>query len=111
MFYARISVFVYSLQFSFIFSLMAFIRLNELLTANTQYIVKVKWKVNPEDNELSGSVFLTGTEKSEVVSVKGESAYKLWDLLHVNEEIPRGPLQESREALPPTLARRLRKEW
>ena len=90
---------------------MAFIRLTELLTANTQFIVKVKWKINPEDNELSGSVFLTGTEKSEVVAVKGEIAYKLWDLLHVNEEIPRGPMQESREALPPTLARRMRKEW
>jgi hypothetical protein len=87
---------------------MAFIRLNELLTANTQFIVKVKWKVNPEDSELSASVFLTGSEKSEVVSVKGETAYKLWDLLHVNEEIPGSPAPESRE-LAPTLTRRLRK--
>ncbi|MBW4465405.1 MAG: hypothetical protein KME07_08190 [Pegethrix bostrychoides GSE-TBD4-15B] len=90
---------------------MAFIRLNELLTANTQYIVKVKWKVNSEDGELSASVFLTGTEKSEVVSVKGEVAYKLWDLLHVNEEIPRGTAPDSKEAASPSLARRVRKEW
>ncbi len=90
---------------------MAFIRLNELLTANTQFIVKVKWKVNPDDSELSASVFLTGSEKNEVVSVKGETAYKLWDLLHVNEEIPRGPLQESQEAVASTAARRTRKAW
>jgi len=56
---------------------MAFIRVDENITVNTQYIVKVKWKLNTENDELSGSVFLTGSDKNEVVAVKGTASYRL----------------------------------
>lgn len=68
---------------------MAFIRVDETITLNTQYITKVKWKINPENDELSGSVFLTGGDKNEVIAVKGLAAYKLWDVLHAREDLPR----------------------
>jgi hypothetical protein len=67
---------------------MAFIRVEENITVNTQYIVKVKWKLNPDNDELSGSVFLTGGEKNEVVAVKGPAAHILWDILHADEDLP-----------------------
>jgi hypothetical protein len=90
---------------------MVFIRLNEHLTVNTQYIVKVKWKVSGDDDELSASVFLTGNDKNEVVAIKGEIAYKLWDILHANEEYPHGQLHDKRDVLPSSVTRRLRREW
>ena len=67
---------------------MAFIRVDDNITVNTQYIVKVKWKLSPENDELSGSVFLTGGEKNEVVAIRGTAAYKLWDILHAREDLP-----------------------
>jgi hypothetical protein len=92
---------------------MAFVRLAENLTVNTQYIVKVKWKVaNDGDDELSASVFLTSAEKAnEVVTARGEAAYKLWDALHVKEEPPRSPHSDKRDSLPQPLSRRLRQQW
>jgi hypothetical protein len=90
---------------------MAFIRLDEHLTVNTDYVVKVKWKVNAEYDELSASVFLTSTDKNEVVSVRGEAAYKLWDALHIKEEFPRGKLHETGDTLPPGMTGRLRQGW
>jgi hypothetical protein len=96
-----------------LFGGMAFIRLSEHLTVNTQYIVKVKWKIvtTDDDEELAASVFVTGADKNEVVAVRGEIAYKLWDILHVNEEYPHGPLHEPQAALPPSVRQRLRKDW
>jgi hypothetical protein len=73
---------------------MAFLRVDENITVNTQYIVKVKWKLNADNDELSGSVFLTGGDKTEVVAVKGTAAYKLWDILHAREDLPRNKNQE-----------------
>lgn len=78
---------------------MAFVRLDELLTVNTEYIVKVKWKVSPEYDELSASVFVTGSEKNEVVAVRGEAAYKLWGILHSKEEVPRTRHQDQGDTL------------
>lgn len=89
---------------------MAFIRLNENLTVNAQYIVKVKWKVT-DDDELAASVFVSGGDKNEVVAIKGELAYKLWDMLHLNEEYPKSPLQEAKEAMAPAPGRRARRDW
>ncbi len=73
---------------------MAFLRLDEFVTVNTQYIVKVKWKLSSENDELSGSVFVAGGEKTEVVAVRGEAAYKLWDILHPKEDLPCKPVIE-----------------
>ncbi|MBD1846430.1 hypothetical protein H6F89_23995 [Cyanobacteria bacterium FACHB-63] len=74
---------------------MAFIRVDENITVNTQYIVKVKWKHNAENDELSGSIFLTGGDKNEVVAIKGAAAYKLWDILHAREDLPRNKNSEA----------------
>lgn len=74
---------------------MAFIRVDENITVNTQYIVKVKWKLSAENDELSGSVFLTGSDKNEVVAVKGTAAYKLWDILHAREDLPHNKNSEA----------------
>ncbi len=90
---------------------MAFLRINEHMTVNTQYIVKVKWKVSGDEDELSASVFMTGNDKNEVVAIKGEDAYKLWDILHANEEYPHSALHDKRDVLPPSVRRQLRKEW
>jgi hypothetical protein len=73
---------------------MAFLRVDENVTVNTQYIVKVKWKLNADNDELSGSVFITGGDKVEVVAVKGAAAYKLWDILHAREDLPRNKNQD-----------------
>lgn len=89
---------------------MGFIRLDENVTVNTQYIIKVKWKLNPDDDELSGSVFIAGGDKNEVIAVKGEPAYKpaykLWDTLHEKEPLPGSKFEEAR-----TEIERVRRGW
>lgn len=90
---------------------MAFVRVDEFLTLNTQYITKVKWKMNSETDELSASVFMTGIDsKNEVVAIRGEPAYKLWDMLHSGEDLPRSR-DDDMPPLPPSLSRRLRRDW
>jgi hypothetical protein len=85
---------------------MGFIRLDENITVNSQYIIKVKWKLNPENDELSASVFLGGSDKNEVIAIKGEPAYKLWDALHEKEQPPRSKFDEARVEL-----ERTRRGW
>lgn len=85
---------------------MAFIRLEENLTVNTQYIVKVKWKTNTETNELSATVFLAIEDKNAVVAAKGESALNLWETLHANEDLPNSGLPISKVTLKP-----VRRSW
>ncbi|HTL90148.1 MAG TPA: hypothetical protein VL134_12165 [Leptolyngbya sp.] len=87
---------------------MAFIRVDDHITVNTQYIVKVKWKLSPETDELSGSIFLTGGEKSEVVAIKGAAAYKLWDILHAREDLPQN---KSNQPEKPTDWQKSRRSW
>jgi hypothetical protein len=85
---------------------MAFIRLEENLSVNTQFIVKVKWKTNAETDELSATVFLAIDDKNAVVNTKGESALNLWDALHANEDPPGGGLPISKVTL-----KSVRRSW
>lgn len=87
---------------------MAFLRVDENITVNTQYIVKVKWKLNTDTDELSGSVFITGGDKVEVVAVKGTAAYKLWDILHAREDLPKNKNQDDENS---TEWKRSRRGW
>lgn len=86
---------------------MAFIRLQENLTVNTQYIVKVKWKANSTTDDLSATVFLAENDKP--IVVQGEAAFKLWDEIHPEERLPQTYLSEP--PLPESVARRLRRDW
>ena len=75
---------------------MAFIFVENNVTVNTQYIIKVKWKLSPDNDELSGSIFIAGGEKNEVIAVKGEPAYQLWDALHPKAPLPKSKIDEAR---------------
>ncbi|MGV0024531.1 hypothetical protein [Phormidesmis priestleyi] len=85
---------------------MAFIRLEENLSVNTQYIIKVKWKSNPETDELSATVFLAIDDKNAVITTRGESALNLWDALHANEDPPSSGLPISKVTL-----KSVRRSW
>ncbi|MBD2020500.1 hypothetical protein H6F43_09900 [Leptolyngbya sp. FACHB-36] len=95
---------------------MAFIRLQENLTINTQYIIKVKWKLNPEQDTLTGTVFLAEDDKP--IAVQGDAAYHLWDTLHPeerpDERLPQHHLTQPHLTEAPIadpIARRLRRQW
>jgi hypothetical protein len=87
---------------------MPFLRVDENITVNTDYIVKVKWKLNSDTDELSGSVFVTGGDKVEVIAVKGNAAYKLWDILHAREDLPKNKSLDDESSAE---FRRTRRSW
>lgn len=67
---------------------MSFILLDETLTVNTDYLVKVGWFLT--DGELGAELFIAkpGEDKLQSLKFAGETAVKLWKHLHPKEDIP-----------------------